>query len=203
MIAADGSDIHIPTNPDDLDSYFPDSDKRSAYSMLHLDAMYDLLQHTYTDALILGKRKANERSSLYKMIERSPIKNALLILDRGYESYNLMAHAQEKGWNFLVRIQDILSSRSIAAGLDLPSEDEFDVPINLSIFTKYFVGLIFKNQLLFQHLFLINKYSRKTGNTNPPSSTNYLSELYGSKSLIILMKPSLPIWIRTISLLKN
>ena len=74
LIAADGSDIHIPTNPDDLDSYFPDSDKRSAYSMLHLDAMYDLLQHTYTDALILGKRKANERSSLYKMIERSPIR---------------------------------------------------------------------------------------------------------------------------------
>lgn len=154
LIAADGSDIHIPTNPDDLDSYFPDSDKRSAYSMLHLDAMYDLLQHTYTDALILGKRKANERSSLYKMIERSPIKNALLILDRGYESYNLMAHAQEKGWNFLVRIQDILSSRSIAAGLDLPSEDEFDVPINLSIFTKQTNTLkkLFQDRNHFKHV---------------------------------------------------
>lgn len=98
--------------------------------------MYDLLQHTYTDALILGHRKANERNSLCKMIERSQIKNALLILDRGYESYNLMAHALEKGWHFLIRIQDVLTSRGIAAGLDLPDLDEFDVPIDLSFFTK-------------------------------------------------------------------
>ena len=136
LIAADGSDIQIPTNPDDLDSYFPGSAEQAAYNILHLDAMYDLLQRTYTDAVILGQRKANERSSLCKMIERSQIENALLILDRGYESYNLMAHAQEKGWRFLIRIQDVLTSRGIAAGLDLPDSDEFDVSINLSLFTK-------------------------------------------------------------------
>ena len=136
LIAADGSDIQIPINPDDPDSYFPGSAGQAAYNLLHLDAMYDLLQHTYTDAIILGQRKANERSSLCKMMERSQIKNALLILDRGYEGYNLMAHAQEKGWKFLIRVQDVLSSRGIAAGLDLPDTDEFDISINLSLFTK-------------------------------------------------------------------
>lgn len=136
LIAADGSDIQIPTNPDDLDSYFPGSAEQASYNILHLDAMYDLLQRTYTDAVILGQRKANERSSLCKMIERSQIENALLILDRGYESYNIMAHVQEKGWRFLIRIQDILTSRGIAAGLDLPNSDEFDIAIDLALFTK-------------------------------------------------------------------
>ena len=47
-----------------------------------------------------------------------------------------MAHLQEKGWHFLIRIQDILHSRGIAAGLRLPNMDEFDVPITLSLTTK-------------------------------------------------------------------
>ena len=47
-----------------------------------------------------------------------------------------MAHLQEKQWCFLIRIQDIVHSRGIAAGLDLPDKVEFDVPINLSLTRK-------------------------------------------------------------------
>ena len=67
------------------------------------------------------------------MVDRSDITNALIIADRGYESYNLMAHIQEKGWKFLIRIKDI-SSSGIASGLELPDSDEFDLfcPIQLT-----------------------------------------------------------------------
>ena len=136
LIAADGSDIQIPANPNDPDSYFPPKENRPAYNLLHLDAMYDLLRHTYTDAVLVGQRKANERSSLCAMVDRSALKNVLVVADRGYEGYNLMAHIQEKGWYFLIRIQDVLNSRGIAAGLDLPSADEFDLFIDLSLTTK-------------------------------------------------------------------
>ena len=136
LIAADGSDIHIPTNPGHPDSHFPRVNGQAAYNMLHLDAMYDLLRHTYTDASVLGQRKVNERSSLCAMVDRSSMENVLLIADRGYEGFNLMAHIQEKHWHFLIRIQDILHSRGIAAGLNLPDKDEFDVPIHLSLTTK-------------------------------------------------------------------
>lgn len=136
LIAADGSDIQIPTNPNHPDSYFPEKAGRSAYSLLHLDAMYDLLQHTYVDAVLLGQRKANERKSLCSMVDRSSLDKALILADRGYENYNLMAHIQEKGWYFLIRIQDVLTSRGIAAGLDLPEYDEFDLPVDLSLTTK-------------------------------------------------------------------
>ena len=136
LIAADGSDIQIPTNPDDPDSFFPEEVGHSAYNLLHLDAMFDLIQHTYVDAVLLGQRKANERRSLCSMVDRSSLETALILADRGYENYNLMAHIQEKGWFFLIRVQDVLTSRGIAAGLDLPAHDEFDLPVDLSLTTK-------------------------------------------------------------------
>lgn len=52
------------------------------------------------------------------------------------EGFNLMAHIQEKGWCFLIRIQDITKSRGIANGLDLPNTDEFDLFVDLSLTTK-------------------------------------------------------------------
>jgi len=136
LLAADGSDIQIPTNSNDPDSYFPAKEGQSAYNLLHLDALYDLLRHTYTDAVLLGQRKANERSSLCDMVDRSSMENVLVIADRGYEGFNLMAHIQEKGWYFLIRIQDVLNSRGIAAGLDLPGSDEFDLSVDIHLTTK-------------------------------------------------------------------
>ncbi len=136
LFAADGSDIHIPTNSDDADSYFSMCNGQPAYNLIHLDALYDILQHTYVDANLVGKRKGNERAALCNMIDRSAVDNALLIADRGYESYNIMAHCQEKGWKFLIRIQDSVNSRGIASGLILPATDEFDVCFNLSLTTK-------------------------------------------------------------------
>ena len=136
LLAADGSDIQIPTNPTDADSYFPGTDGSAPYNLLHMDAMYDLQRHTYTDVTLIGQRRVNERNTLCSMIDRSPMKKALLIADRGYEGFNLMAHLQEKQWCYLIRIQDAATSRGIAAGLDLPDEDEFDIPINLSLTRK-------------------------------------------------------------------
>ena len=136
LFAADGSDIQIPTNPDDPDSYFSASNGGSPYNLLHLDAMYDLLQRTYVDASVVGDHKSNERGILCSMVDRSLLQNVLLIADRGYENYNLMAHIQEKGWKYLIRVKDIDSHCGIASGLDLPDQDEFDMPVSLFLTTK-------------------------------------------------------------------
>ena len=126
LLAADGSDIQIPADPKQTDSYFPGANGQAPYGLLHLDAVYDLLQHTYIDAAVCGRRDWNEKGVLCNMVDRSSIAKALVIADRGYESYNLMAHIQEKGWKYLIRIKDIHSS-GIAAGLHLPDRDEFDI----------------------------------------------------------------------------
>lgn len=43
------------------------------------------------------------------MVDRSNIPKVLVIADRGYESFNSMAHIQEKGWLFLIRVKDGIS----------------------------------------------------------------------------------------------
>lgn len=133
LLAVDGSDIQITTNESSPDSYFPGSNGQKPYNLLHLNAMYDLLLKTYVDASVVGKRANNECLALAAMVDRaSSVKPAIIIADRGYESYNVMAHIQEKGWKFLIRVKDP-GSKGIASGLDLPKQEEFDcyVPIHL------------------------------------------------------------------------
>ena len=96
--------------------------------------MYDLHQHIYVDALVQKSRKTDESAALTAMVDRSAIESALLLADRGYESYNNLAHIQEKGWNFLIRIKD--GTAGIASGLALPATDEFDVPFHLKLTNK-------------------------------------------------------------------
>lgn len=134
LLAVDGSDLQIAANPKDPDSYYPGVNGQRAYNLLHINAMYDLHQHIYVDALVQKSRKADESAALTAMVDRSAIERALLLADRGYESYNNLAHIQEKGWNFLIRIKD--GTAGIASGLALPATDEFDVPFHLKLTNK-------------------------------------------------------------------
>lgn len=59
ILAVDGSSIHIPTNPTDEESYFPPSDDRKAYNLLHLNALFDLEKRIYTDVIIKKVRIMN------------------------------------------------------------------------------------------------------------------------------------------------
>lgn len=96
--------------------------------------MYDLVQHIYTDAILQKRRNTDESGALTDMIDRFDIENALLLADRGYESYNNLAHIQEKGLSFLIRIKDGIAG--IASGFTLPSLDEYDVPFHLKLTRK-------------------------------------------------------------------
>ena len=134
MLAVDGSDVQIATNPNDKSSYHPGSNNQKPYNLLHLNAFFDLTHKVYIDSVIQGRRDLNEHSALQEMVDQSSIKKALVIADRGYESYNNMAHIQEKGWYFLIRIKD--GTNGIKSGLDLPSSDVFDIPIFLKLSRK-------------------------------------------------------------------
>ena len=136
LFAVDGSDIQIPANPQDTESYFPGSNGQHPYNLLHLNAMYDLLQRTYVDAIIQKRHRYDECRSLVDMVDRSSVKQPVIIIaDRGYESYNVLAHIQEKGWYFVIRVKDS-SSNGLAAGLDLPFTETFDFPIHMSLTRK-------------------------------------------------------------------
>lgn len=63
--------------------------------------------------------------------------STVFIADRGYESYNVFAHAQEKGGFYLVR-ERVFGNSSIIGGLrqQLPHNDEYDSLIPLKLTRK-------------------------------------------------------------------
>lgn len=138
LLAVDGTDLQIAANPADPESYVQGKDGSKPYNLLHLDAMYDLLSNTYVDALVCKYRNKNERAALVDMVDRADdTYPAIVTADRGFESYNVLAHIQEKNWYFLIRVRDSGNYPSgIIYGLDLPDEDEFDVDVDLNLTYK-------------------------------------------------------------------
>ena len=134
IFAVDGLDIQIAANPDDSESYFPGKNGEKGYNLLHLNALYEINHQIYADSVIQKRKNWNEHKALQEMVDRSPMPKALVIADRGYESYNNMAHIQEKGWYFLIRVKD--GKGSIKSSLELPGQEIFDMAVNLKITRK-------------------------------------------------------------------
>ncbi|MGN0351799.1 MAG: IS4 family transposase [Roseburia sp.] len=130
LLAVDGSSLCTPPNPADADSYFPSVNGKKHFNLLHINALYDLCSHTYVDAIAEGGQVFNERTAFNNLVDRSYIKNAIVIADRGYEAFNTFAHCMVKGWYFLIRAKDG-SSGAVINGLSLPDSEEYDVPISL------------------------------------------------------------------------
>ena len=133
LLAVDGSDVQIPTDTKHTDSLVALKQGKEIYNMLHINALYDLIQRTYVDDIIQDYNNMNEHKAFVEMVDRSWLDNVLVMADRGYESFNNMAHAAEKGWYFLFRARE---SHGIADGLDLPAAGSFDVPIDLRLTRK-------------------------------------------------------------------
>ena len=55
-------------------------------------------------------------------------------MDRGYESYNLMDHFQEKGWLYIIRIRD--GKQSMYSSFNLPNTECFDQIFSLKLSRK-------------------------------------------------------------------
>jgi len=127
LYAVDGSDLHIPTNPADTETHVNCNPAGNGHNLLHLNAMYDLCNRTYADAVVQPCRLQNESKALVDMVLRScAAGKTIVIADRAYESYNNLAHIEAKGWNYLIRIKDT-GTRCILHGLQLPREGQFDI----------------------------------------------------------------------------
>jgi hypothetical protein len=136
LFAVDGSQLNIAHNPDDSDTYIKCQSDTKGYNLLNLNAMYDLCNKLYVDACIQPIKKKNEFRALTDMVDRSRIfENVIVIADRGYESYNVFAHIEQKGWKYVIRVKDN-NSKGIVSCLKLPCVQEFDQKIDLILTRK-------------------------------------------------------------------
>lgn len=137
FFATDGSTFSFFSKPSFASQQYYVSEGHSAkgfYSM-HLNAFYDLQKHTYSDALIQPVHCKDEFSAFCEMVDRHPILTGtkdVFIGDRGYCSYNNMAHVLEKGQYFLFRTKDI-HSKGLVGNFDVPKQDSFDIRVNVTL----------------------------------------------------------------------
>ncbi len=131
LLAVDGSHVQIPSNIHDEATYFNSTKDGRGYNLLHLNALYDLESQLYLDAVIQDGREEHESRALVELVDRSELTEpAILIADRGYEAYNNMAHIEQKGWKYLIRVKD---KQGILSGLRLPDALEFDAVFSYSL----------------------------------------------------------------------
>lgn len=80
-------------------------------------------------------RMQNENKAMCELIGRYHGSAAVFIADRGYENYNIFAHAEQNGMYYLVRVKD-RTSNGIASKLTLPEADEFDEWVTVTLTKK-------------------------------------------------------------------
>ena len=141
FLAADGSTVTYFSNPQfSPHEYFvePGHSAKGVYS-IHINAFYDLDRHTYTDALLQPIHEKDEFRAFCDIVDRHPVpagsKN-IYIGDRGYCSYNNMAHVIEQGQYFLFRTKDI-HSKGLVGNFDFPEEDSFDITVKVTLVRKH------------------------------------------------------------------
>lgn len=106
------------------------------YNALHINALYDITNSTYCDFLVQGKKKLHECAVLNTMLDRyTNLTPAILMADRGYESFNVFAHLIQKDMKFVIRMKDI-NSNGILSSYDLP-DSEFDTHIETTLTRRH------------------------------------------------------------------
>lgn len=137
FLAADGSDLTFLGNEAfaSPDFFVSEGHSMKGFASMHLNALYDLDTHTYEDALIQPVHSKDEFGAFCSMVDRyqaRPEEKTVFIGDRGYPSYNTMAHVIHAGHFFLFRVKDI-TGKGMTKGLGLPQCDFFDEKVCISI----------------------------------------------------------------------
>ena len=134
LLAFDGSEIQIPYN-EKSETFNRGGIKKNGEpckgdNSFHLNALYDILNKVYDDAVILPS--PDERKAAYVMADRYDSDKAIVICDRGYFGYNMMEHFNRNNkLDFIIRSPGGKSAFTDVAKLPMKELDE-DIEVTVS-----------------------------------------------------------------------
>ena len=128
-----GTAVNLPRNPKSP-SFVQNDGIPKGVNQLHVTPLYDILSRTFADVVIQPEAKKDEIGALVTMLQCNDFEEkTLIIADRGFESYNLIAHILEKpNADFLIRIKQNRSAMREVAKLPMC---ELDCNIGFTITT--------------------------------------------------------------------
>ena len=135
ILATDGSTVTFFSNPtlSPLKYFVDKGHSEKGFYSIHINALYDLNRHTYIDAELQPVHEKDEFKAFTQLVDYylyAAQEKPVYTGDRGYCSYNNMAHVIEAGHYFLFRAKDI-HSKGILKGFDYPNEDSFDIKVKV------------------------------------------------------------------------
>ncbi|MFV4892443.1 IS4 family transposase [Lactobacillus delbrueckii] len=92
LFAIDGSDFNQVWNPKSENIVCFEDSNRKPYCQVHLNALYDLENKIYQDCVIQPKNKMDERKAAVEMLSRLECGKYIVLMDRGYLSFNMIQH---------------------------------------------------------------------------------------------------------------
>ena len=133
LLAVDGTAVNLPRNPTSP-SFVQNEGIPKGVNQLHVTPLYDILCRTFADLVIQPEPKKNEIGALVEMLKQNTFsQKTLIIADRGFEGYNLIAHCLEKPTvDFLIRVKQSRSAMREVAKLPMM---ELDCKIGFTITT--------------------------------------------------------------------
>lgn len=104
---------------------------------VHINALYDVLEKTYIDAIVQPGAFRFEDEALLELAASHPelLPCSVFTADRGYESLILFYRLEQLGAKFVIRIKDYNSYNSIIKGYGIQEDDSLDTWLSL-ILTK-------------------------------------------------------------------
>ncbi len=146
FIAADGTTITFFSFPKFTsdDYYVSEGHSARGFYSIHINALYNLEQRIYTDAYIQPVHKKDEFYAFCQLVDRQKIPadtHYVFIGDRGYCSYNNMAHVLEKNQFFLFRTKD-KDRKGLIGKFDFPDAQEFDIDVDVTLTRSHSKSII-------------------------------------------------------------
>lgn len=133
LLACDGSNLNTASNPLDTTYHFDPIAGNRTFNMTHINALYDLLNRNYIDATVESGYDIDERDALKTMIQRYQSDTPhIVICDRGYTSYDLIAFSKEHNMNFVYRSKES-NVISLLKGMGLEYKTDFDYEIDITL----------------------------------------------------------------------
>ena len=177
LLAIDGSDFNQLFNHDSKNKFFL-KQFNTTICQLHVNAMYDLLNNTYQDCIFQSKAQMDERTAALKMLKSLNIGQYIVLMDRGYSSFNLIENCNRlSDCHYLIRTKS--NKTAIKEIADLPNK-ECDLQLSCKITTSSYEYMKRKNKEI---IHLIN-YRRHPTKRAYSKYTNNVHWDFGAREIV-------------------
>ena len=145
LLAVDGTNVSFQNCRDpEADDWRTTHKTGKEHCAAHVTALWDAAEKLYLDAVIQPLHRCDERAAPVEMISRyKPPRGVkpILLADRGFPSWNVLAHLKVKRFHFIIRCKDKDVRSSMLWPLKLPDEETFDIWVKLRSAEKRIIRL--------------------------------------------------------------